>query len=135
MKRAGTSLLIVNDTDEILLLLRDENPEIPYPNMWDIPGGHVEPNETPEQCIVREMKEEMRLDIEIPHLFLVTEFSDRTEYTFWRRMNLTIEEICLAEGQRLKRFSKSDVANIELACQFDQVVDAFFAERPWTNVG
>lgn len=135
MKRAGTSLLVVNDTDEILLLLRDDNPEIPYPNMWDIPGGHVEPNETPDQCIVREMKEEMGLDIPTADLFLVTEFSDRTEYTFWLRMDLEIEEIHLTEGQRLQWFSKSDAANIELACQFDQVVDAFFAERPWTNGG
>lgn len=131
MKRAGTSLLVVNDTGQILLLLRDDNPEIPYSNMWDIPGGHVETSETPEQCIVREMKEEMGLDIPTPDLFLVTEFSDRTEYTFWRKMSLKIEEIHLTEGQRLQWFSKSDVANAELACQFNQVVDAFFGRRPW----
>ena len=45
-------------------LLRDDKPGIPYPNMWDIPGGHAEYGETPEQCIVREMKEEMDLNLE-----------------------------------------------------------------------
>ncbi len=131
MKPAGCSLLIVNDADQILLLLRDDIPEIPYPNMWDIPGGHVEPDETPEQCIVREIKEEMGLDIPTPELFLVTEFTDRTEHTFWRRMNLNIDEIHLTEGQRLRWFTETDVAGVELACHFNRVVGAFFLKRPW----
>ncbi len=135
MKRTGTSLLIINDAEQILLFLRDDTPEIPYPNMWDIPGGHVEPDETPEQCIVREIKEEMGLDIPALELFRVTEFPDRTEYTFWCRMDLSIDEIHLTEGQRLRWFSEADTAGVELACQFNQVVEAFFAEQPWTNGG
>jgi len=135
MKRLGTSLLLVNDTEKILLFLRDDKPEIPYPNMWDIPGGHVEPNETPEQCIVREMKEEMDLDLTSPDLFLITEFPDRIEHTFWCQMNLNIEEIDLTEGQRLQWFSRSEAAETELACGFNQVVVAFFEERPWVNDG
>ncbi len=131
MKPAGTSLLIINDAEQILLLLRDDIPEIPYPNMWDIPGGHVEPGESPDQCIAREIQEEMGLDIGQPDLFLVTEFADRTEHTFWLRRNLDIDEIHLTEGQRLQWFSEADVAGTELACQFNQVVEEFFLERPW----
>ncbi len=130
MNPAGTSLLIVNHADQVLLLLRDDIPEFPYPNMWDLPGGHVELNETPEQCIVREIKEEMDIDIPAPELFLVTEFPDRTEHTYWLRMNLNIDEIHLTEGQRLQWFSEEDTANTELACQFDRVVHLFFSKRP-----
>ena len=130
MKRAGCSLLIVNDADQILLLLRDDNPEIPYPNMWDIPGGHVEEGETPEECIVREMKEEMGLDIPPPKLFLVTEFADRTEHTFWLPMNLDITKLDLTEGQCLRWFSEAEVRGIALACEFNGIVEVFFEERP-----
>jgi len=63
MKRKGTSIIFVNDKKQVLLFLRDDKPDIIYPNMWDVPGGHVEPDETPEQYIIREMKEEMDIDL------------------------------------------------------------------------
>ena len=63
MKRKGTSIIFVNDKRQILLFLRDDKPGLPYRNMWDVPGGHAEDGETPEQCIVREMQEEMGLSL------------------------------------------------------------------------
>ncbi len=32
---------------------------------WEFPGGKIEPNETNEQAIVREIKEELKSDIEV----------------------------------------------------------------------
>lgn len=37
--------------DTILTILRDDIPTIPYPNMWDFPGGGREKDETPFECI------------------------------------------------------------------------------------
>ena len=130
MKRKGCSIIFMNDSNQILLFLRDDTPGIPYPDMWDIPGGHVENSETPEQCIVREMKEEMDLDIEGFHLFSVTDFSDRTEYTFWKRANLDIDKIQLTEGRRLKWFSESEAKRTELAGGFNEIVEDFFKKAP-----
>jgi 8-oxo-dGTP diphosphatase len=131
MKRKGSSILIVNDRGEILLLLRDNKPTIPYPNMWDVPGGHVEEGETPEQCIIREMKEEMELDLQGFGLFSVREFSDREEYVFWQRANLNIENIRLHEGQRLRWFTRDEAKQTQLACGFNGVVEDFYAEAPF----
>ena len=131
MKRKGCSIIFINSQKQILLLLRDNIPGIPYPNMWDIPGGHVENNETPEQCIAREMKEEMDLDIKGFHLFSIIEFDDRTEYTFWEKTDLDITKIQLTEGQRLKWFTENDAKATELAYGFNQIVDDFFKKAPF----
>ena len=129
--RRGCSILFINDRQEVLLLLRDDIPTIPYPGRWDIPGGHVELGETPSECIVREMKEEMGIDLTGHRLFARTEFSDRIEYTFWKHASLDLDRIYLTEGQRLGWFSKSRAHNIRLAYGFNRIIDRFFNERPF----
>jgi 8-oxo-dGTP diphosphatase len=129
MKRDGSSILFVNEQRQILLFLRDDLPHIPYPNTWDVPGGHVEEGETAAQCIVREMKEEMGLDLEGFELFSVREFSDRIEHTFWKSADLNIDEISLQEGQCLKWFSEKEAEATPLAYGFNEIVADFYAKR------
>ncbi|MGA8181993.1 MAG: NUDIX hydrolase [Desulfobacterales bacterium] len=131
MKRKGTSIIFVNDEKQILLLLRDDKPGLPYPNMWDIPGGHVEDGETAEQCIVREMKEEIGLKLNQFELFSVMEFGDRVEYTFWKKVNFDIEKINLHEGQQLKWFTELEARKTKLAYGFNEIVDDFFKKSPF----
>ena len=47
---------------EVLLLLRTS------PRAWELPGGAVEPGEAPDVAVVREVKEETGLDVEIERL-------------------------------------------------------------------
>ena len=37
-----------------------------YPNVWDLPGGHVEAGEVPERALVRELAEELGISIAQP---------------------------------------------------------------------
>ncbi|SPF79317.1 hypothetical protein ALP8811_03258 [Aliiroseovarius pelagivivens] len=48
---------------KLVTILRDDRPDIPYPDMWDMPGGGPEPGETPEDCVLRETCEELSLVI------------------------------------------------------------------------
>lgn len=131
MKREGSSILFVNEQRQVLLFLRDDLPHLPYPNTWDVPGGHVEEGETAVQCIVREMKEEMDLDLEGFELFSVKEFSDRIEYTFWKSADLNIDEISLWEGQYLRWFSEEEAKATALAHGFSEIVADFYAKAPF----
>lgn len=134
IKRKGCSVLFVNSDHQVLLVLRDNKPDIPYPNTWDVPGGHVEPGETPEQCIAREMKEEMALAIDDFQLFSVKEFDDRVEYTYWKHADLIIDAIRLMEGQRLQWFSKGDAEKTALAYGFNEIVADFFRQAPFLKL-
>ncbi len=57
-----TTAVIPYQKGSILLIRRSTPPFVGY---WALPGGRVEPGETADQAIVREVKEETGLDIEI----------------------------------------------------------------------
>jgi len=50
---------IIND--ELLVYRRDDFPEIPFPGLWDFPGGGRDGDESPEECVLRELKEEFSI--------------------------------------------------------------------------
>ncbi|MFI6101301.1 NUDIX hydrolase [Lentzea sp. NPDC051213] len=52
---------IVHDSNGRLLLVRRANP--PGEGLWSIPGGRVEPNETDEAAVTREVAEETGLSV------------------------------------------------------------------------
>mgnify|MGYP003507324320 FL=1 len=99
----GAGIILLNRNNEVLLLLRDNKIDIPFPNMWDIPGGKVEDGESPEQALRREMTEEMFIkNLGEINLFKILTSENITDNIFWKRLNLNLEEIDLKEGQRIK---------------------------------
>ena len=49
--------------DKLLTILRDDKPTIPWPNMWELPGGGREGEETPFECVQREVFEELGIHL------------------------------------------------------------------------
>jgi 8-oxo-dGTP diphosphatase len=72
----GKHLLLVAacalvDTDgRVLLAQRPEGKQLA--GLWEFPGGKVEPGETPEQCLIRELQEEIGIETDIPCLAPLT---------------------------------------------------------------
>ncbi|NMD71277.1 (deoxy)nucleoside triphosphate pyrophosphohydrolase [Bacillus sp. DNRA2] len=58
--------IIENDQNEILCALR--SPQMAIPNMWEFPGGKVEPNEDIFTALKREITEELHCEIETKEL-------------------------------------------------------------------
>ena len=55
------SIALINDLNEILLSKRPKNKHLG--GFWEFPGGKVEVNEVPEHALIREIKEELNIDI------------------------------------------------------------------------
>ena len=61
-KQSYADAVITNDKGEILLLRRAITDTF-HPDCWSLPGGKIEPGETPEQAVIRETEEETNLTI------------------------------------------------------------------------
>jgi 8-oxo-dGTP diphosphatase len=53
---------------QLLVYKRDNFAHIPFPDLWDFPGGGREGNETPEACVLRELSEEFGLSLDVSRL-------------------------------------------------------------------
>ncbi|RCJ42247.1 DNA mismatch repair protein MutT [Nostoc minutum NIES-26] len=83
--------VIWNDQEQILIDRR--RPEGVMGGLWEFPGGKIEPGETVEECIQREIYEELGIEIEVrEHLITI----DHT-YTHLR-VTLTVHQCCLLTG-------------------------------------
>lgn len=59
---SGCKIALISD-DKLLTILRDNISSIPWPNMWELPGGGREGEETPFECVQREVFEELGLKL------------------------------------------------------------------------
>ncbi|OIN67602.1 DNA mismatch repair protein MutT [Exiguobacterium sp. KRL4] len=55
--------VVINSKDEVLCALR--SPVMSLPNLWEFPGGKIEPGERPEESLFREIQEELNCTIQV----------------------------------------------------------------------
>lgn len=74
------------------------------------PGGGVEENESIEEAVIREIKEEFDLDITIDKLLFEIENQNRREYYFLAKRFVGVPKISGEEKERMTRENQYDPA-------------------------
>jgi 8-oxo-dGTP diphosphatase len=80
---------------EGMVLLTRRRPDAPYPLLWEFPGGKVEPGEDPLDCVVRELREELGIEVAVDGIFDVVyhRYPERTVLVLAYRCHWTGGEI------------------------------------------
>jgi 8-oxo-dGTP pyrophosphatase MutT (NUDIX family) len=132
----AVSAIIVNPAGKVLLQLRDNFPHLLCPNQWTIPGGVVEEGETPEQAMLRELKEEMELEIPVRYWKVFEAWRgdadeiNVTQHLFLAELDRPAEDIPLHEGQRLQYFGPGELAGLTIAFGHGPTLYEYFILRP-----
>lgn len=81
---AAVAAIIVNTKNELLVAVRASDPG---KGQWDLPGGFVDPGESAEEAVRREIKEELNLDIKSTTYF----YSMPNEYVYKQVTYTTVD--------------------------------------------
>ncbi|MGB3614705.1 MAG: NUDIX hydrolase [Elainellaceae cyanobacterium] len=113
------AIAILMRGDRFLLQLRDDIPGILYPGHWGFFGGHLDPGETPDVALIRELKEEInyRPPYTLPFLCqrsdgpFGTPVPNRAaiRHVFVAPLTVSTEELTLAEGWDFDLLSADDI--------------------------
>ena len=133
MMKEIAAIILENDKREFLLYLRDNKPDIPFPDHWDLIGGHIEEGETPEEALIREVKEELDIDLKNYTFYkryecLTGDAYENIKYIYYGKINLPIEEITLMEGVRPQYFSRAEIPNVKFANILKAIVMDYISE-------
>jgi len=113
-------VLLFDRDGRLLIYLRDNKPEIPFPDHWDFFGGHIEEGETPEQALVREVGEELGVRLESWQFFrryecLSGDAYPNIKHIFYARIDRLASELTLYEGQRIASIGSDERCEFRFA--------------------
>lgn len=131
-KGGACSMIFINSSGCVLLYLLDQKPGISDRNKWNLIGGHIDEDESPDDCIRRELLEKIEYDLLSPSLFHVFNMPNRLEFTYSCTEDFDISKMPLHEGLELCWFSEDEFLALpanQVAFGFKPVIQFFLNER------
>ncbi|MFI5273382.1 MAG: NUDIX domain-containing protein [Ktedonobacterales bacterium] len=138
----GIATVLVVDRDGRLLLQHRGADAPTSPNQWSLPGGHIEPGETPEQAARRELREETGLALGGPLPLFWHAMSPSTSreggltdwHVYYAGTSASQEDIVLGEGQAMRFIAPADAFALDLAPHARDLLPRFLAAPEYAQV-
>jgi 8-oxo-dGTP diphosphatase len=125
---------LVDPSGALLLQLRDDKAPY-YPNVWALPGGAVEPGETPIEAAARELWEEASVRPSAPlRLFLRQELpaESRIKNYFCGPTTARPSDVVLGEGAAMLFVPGNEVLARPFTPGSAEVIETFLASPTYT---
>ncbi len=112
--------IIVNENQQVLLCHRNDY------DLWNLPGGGVEIWESPWEAVIREVKEETGLDVEISQFLWLYYKPEKDDLVFQFVCRIVWWEITLSEeANQILYFNKNELPTNTSGKQIERIHDYF----------
>lgn len=122
----GLTFVLLREDGKILMQLRDDGngKQILYPNTWTIPGGNRELGESDVEGIIREIKEELNLEVSPSECEFIFEFmydENVRDRVFLCRVKQDVK-VELHEGAAIEWMMLRDIKKLKLAFYSEEII-------------
>lgn len=129
----ASACLIVCDSEKLLFQKRDNKEGIFFPKRWGLFGGAIDFGESPRDCIVREIKEEIDLEIAPSRFDFLSELCMKSDskrlsrYFFKVRISEhEFDSITLKEGSRHGAFAFCELNDLSVTPYDEYFLQIFY---------
>lgn len=128
MKRS-VNVVIEDDKNRVLVLRRDLNDDI-YPGFWDLPGGGIKENETPQEGAEREVLEETGLRVKLEEDYFETKTYSDGEVNYVFKAKLVDGDVAVSNEHSESRWvSKDDWEGLEYTSDVKNILEKVFNSK------
>lgn len=123
-----TSKIILVNGDRYLMQHRDENAPL-NPNCWSLVGGRADEGETAEECVIREVKEEINFDLTKFEKIRTLVDGGLTKTWFLGEIDKEIDELECNEGDEIRYCTKEEIFKLNLSPSTKEMLGHYFKEK------
>ena len=122
---------LIFDKGRLLIAQRNESDHLG--GLWEFPGGKLESGEDYPDCLRRELREELGIDVEVSELVetISHQYPERKVLIKFFRCNIILAEPKLLDCQNLEWVEVDELDNYEFPPADAQLIERLRNERKW----
>ena len=126
---------IIESDDKILIAQRKLEDDI-FGGLWEFPGGKIEDGEIPEECMARELMEELEIEVEVGAL--ITSNKHRYPNGIFELLAYRVQHICgnfvLNAHDEIKWVTADEMSNFEFPPADIPIINELLVSKSKPNI-